>query len=92
DPDLAEGVNLDKLLKLLARTRIPATKSTVDIQLVLNKDVTIPVTYTISDINNQQWQIATSQTLTAGTHLVTLVSVDYGTNTADANTINQQVT
>lgn len=92
DPDLAEGVNLDKLLKLLARTRIPATKSTVDIQLVLNKDVTIPATYTVSDTNNQQWQISTSQTLTAGTHLVTFESVDYGTITADINTINQQVT
>ncbi|MCT7908802.1 baseplate J/gp47 family protein [Arcobacter lacus] len=92
DPDLAEGVNLDKLLKLLARTRIPATKSTVDIQLVLNKDVTIPATYTVSDTNNQQWQISTSQTLTAGTHLVTFKSVDYGAITADINTINQQVT
>ena len=92
DPDFAEGVNLDKLLKLLARTRIPATKSTVDIQLVLNKDVTIPATYTVSDTNNQQWQISTSQTLTAGTHLVTFKSVDYGAITADINTINQQVT
>ncbi|MBL3520314.1 baseplate J/gp47 family protein [Arcobacter lanthieri] len=92
DPDLAEGVNLDRLLKLLARTRLPATKSIVDIELTLSRDVTIPATYTVSDTNNQQWQIANSQTLEIGTHLVTFESVDYGTITAEPNTITQQVT
>lgn len=92
DPDFAEGVNLDRLLKLLARTRLPATKSTVDINLTLNHDATIPVTYTVSDANGQNWQIASEQTLTAGTHLITFESVEYGMITAEANTITQQVT
>lgn len=92
DPDFAEGVNLDRLLKLLARTRLPATKSTVDINLTLNRDATIPITYTVSDSNGQNWQIASEQTLTAGTHLVTFESVDYGMITAESNTITQQVT
>lgn len=92
DPDFAEGVNLDRLLKLLARTRLPATKSTVDINLTLGRDATIPITYTVSDSNGQNWQITSEQTLTAGTHLVTFESVDYGMITAEANTITQQVT
>ena len=92
DPDFAEGVNLDRLLKLLARTRLPATKSTVDINLTLNRDAIIPITYTVSDSNGQNWQIASEQTLTAGTHLVTFESVDYGMITAESNTITQQVT
>lgn len=92
DPDFAEGVNLDRLLKLLARTRLPATKSTVDINLTLNRDATIPTTYTVSDSNGQNWQITSEQTLTVGTHLVTFESVDYGAITAEANTITQQVT
>lgn len=92
DPDFAEGVNLDRLLKLLARTRLPATKSTVDINLTLNRDATIPTTYTVSDANGQNWQIASEQTLTAGTHLITFESVDYGMITAEANTITEQVT
>lgn len=92
DPDFAEGVNLDRLLKLLARTRLPATKSTVDINLTLNRDAIIPITYTVSDSNGQNWQITSEQTLTAGTHLVTFESVDYGMITAEANTITQQVT
>lgn len=92
DPDFAEGVNLDRLLKLLARTRLPATKSTVDINLTLNRDAIIPITYTVSDSNGQNWQIISEQTLTAGTHLVTFESVDYGMITAESNTITQQVT
>lgn len=92
DPDFAEGVNLDRLLKLLARTRLPATKSTVDINLILGRDATIPITYTVSDSNGQNWQITSEQTLTAGTHLITFESVDYGMITAEANTITQQVT
>jgi uncharacterized phage protein gp47/JayE len=92
DTDFAEGVNLDKLLKLLARTRLPATKSTVDINLTVNRDVVIPTTYTVSDANGQNWQIASEQTLSTGTHLVTFESVDFGAITAEANTITQQVT
>lgn len=92
DPDFAEGVNLDRLLKLLARTRLPATKSTVDINLILGRDAIIPITYTVSDSNGQNWQITSEQTLTAGTHLVTFESVEYGMITAESNTITQQVT
>ena len=92
DPDFAEGVNLDRLLKLLARTRLPATKSTVDINLTLSRDAIIPITYTVSDSNGQEWQITSEQTLTVGTHLVTFESVDYGFITAEANTITEQVT
>lgn len=92
DPDFAEGVNLDRLLKLLARTRLPATKSTVDINLTLSRDATIPITYIVGDSNGQEWQITSEQTLTVGTHLVTFESVDYGFITAEANTITEQVT
>lgn len=92
DPDFAEGVNLDRVLKLLARTRLPATKSTVDINLTLGRDAIIPITYTVSDSNGQNWQITSEQTLTAGTHLVTFESVEYGMITAESNTITQQVT
>ena len=73
DPDLADGANFDKLLKLLARTRLPASRSIVDIELTLNRTVSIPATYTVKDINNQNWIIGTAQTLDAGTHLVSFI-------------------
>lgn len=92
DPDLADGANFDKLLKLLARTRLPSSRSTVDIEMVLNKTVSIPASYTIKDLNNQNWIIGTAQTLDAGTHLVSFYSEDWGNITAEPNTINEQVT
>lgn len=92
DPDLADGANFDKLLKLLARTRLPSSRSTVDIEMVLNKTVNIPASYTIKDLNNQNWIIGTAQTLDAGTHLVSFYSEDWGNITAEPNTINEQVT
>ena len=92
DPDLADGANFDKLLKLLARTRLPSSRSTVDIEMVLNKTVSIPASYTIKDLNNQNWIIGTAQTLDAGTHLVSFYSEDWGNITAEPNTINEQIT
>ena len=92
DPDLADGASFDKLLKLLARTRLPSSRSTVDIEMVLNKTVSIPASYTIKDLNNQNWIIGTAQTLDAGTHLVSFYSEDWGSITAEPNTINEQVT
>ena len=92
DPDLADGANFDKLLKLLARTRLPSSRSTVDIEMVLNKTVSIPASYTIKDLNNQNWIIGTAQTLDAGTHLVSFYSENWGNITAEPNTINEQVT
>lgn len=92
DPDLADGANFDKLLKLLARTRLPSSRSIVDIEMVLNKTVSIPASYTIKDLNNQNWIIGTAQTLDAGTHLVSFYSEDWGNITAEPNTINEQVT
>ena len=92
DPDLADGANFDKLLKLLARTRLPSSRSIVDVEMVLNKTVSIPASYTIKDLNNQNWIIGTAQTLDAGTHLVSFYSEDWGNITAEPNTINEQVT
>ena len=92
DPDLADGANFDKFLKLLTRTRLPSSRSTVDIEMVLNKTVSIPASYTIKDLNNQNWIIGTAQTLDAGTHLVSFYSEDWGNITAEPNTINEQVT
>jgi len=39
DPDFAEGHELDKILKLIATTRLPATKSIVDVEITVNANV-----------------------------------------------------
>ena len=46
DPYLAEGHELDKILKLVATTRLPATKSKVDVEIEVSKNIVLPAGYT----------------------------------------------
>jgi len=92
DPDLAQGVELNKLLKLIAQTRRASTKSIVDIEIVANANVTLPSTYTIIDENKNEWVINAETTLTTGTHTVSFNAANFGAIEASANTINEVVT
>lgn len=92
DPDLAQGVELNKLLKLIAQTRRASTKSIVDITIVANANVTLPADYTIIDENKNEWIINAETTLTTGTHTVSFNAVNFGAIEASANTINEVVT
>lgn len=92
DPDLAQGVELNKLLKLIAQTRRASTKSIVDITIVSNANVTLPADYTIIDENKNEWVINAETTLIAGTNIVSFNAVNFGAIEASANTINDVVT
>lgn len=92
DPDFAQGVQLDRLLKLLARTRIPAKKSSVDVNITTTENITLDSDYTIVDDLGQNWIIQDGQDILAGTTLVTFLSEDYGTITLDASSEFEQVT
>ena len=92
DPDVAQGVELNKLLKLIAQTRRASTKSIVDITIVANANVTLPADYTIIDENKNEWVINAETTLIAGTNIVSFNAVNFGAIEASANTINDVVT
>ena len=92
DPDLAQGVELNKLLKLIAQTRRASTKSIVDITIVANANVTLPADYTIIDENKNEWVINAETTLISGTNIVSFNAVNFGAIEASANTINDVVT
>lgn len=92
DPDLAQGVELNKLLKLIAQTRRASTKSIVDITIVANANVTLPADYTIIDENKNEWVINAETTLIAGINIVSFNAVNFGAIEASANTINDVVT
>ena len=92
DPDLAQGVELNKLLKLIAQTRRSSTKSIADITIVANANVTLPADYTIIDENKNEWVINAETTLIAGTNIVSFNAVNFGAIEASANTINDVVT
>ena len=92
DPDLAQGVELNKLLKLIAQTRRASTKSIVDITIVANANVTLPSDYTIIDENKNEWVINDETTLISGTNIISFNAVNFGAIEASANTINDVVT
>lgn len=92
DPDYAEGHELDKILKLIATTRLSATKSTVDVNITVSSNVSLPATYTIKDVNGQEWIITSAQTLTTGTTLVSFKASDWGAVEAASDTITKPVT
>ena len=92
DPDLAQGVELNKLLKLIAQTRRASTKSIVDITIVANANVTLPSDYTIIDENKNEWVINAETTLISGTNIISFNAVNFGAIEASANTINDVVT
>ena len=92
DPDLAQGVELNKLLKLIPQTRRASTKSIVDITIVANANVTLPADYTIIDENKNEWVINAETTLISGTNIISFNAVNFGAIEASANTINDVVT
>jgi len=92
DPDLAQGVELNKLLKLIAQTRRASTKSIVDITIIANENVTLPSDYTIIDENKNEWVINAETSLIIGSNIVSFNAVNFGAIEASANTINDVVT
>ena len=92
DPDFAEGHELDKILKLIASTRLPASKSVVDVSITVSDNVALDENYTVKDDNGQEWVIANPQTLTTGTTTISFNAVDWGVIGATIGSITTPVT
>jgi len=92
DPDLAEGHELDKILKLIASVRLPATKSTVDLEITANKSVYLDENYTVRDDNKIEWIISTPQSISSGTTTVSFEAKEWGSISAMPNSITTPVT
>ncbi len=92
DPDQAEGRELDKILKLIATSRLAATKSTVDINITVSSNVVLPSDYTVKDTSNQEWVVNQEETLTTGVNLISFKAVDWGSVEAATDTITKPVT
>lgn len=90
DVDLAIGEWLNKLIKLAGISRKPATRSTAEITVTTDRPLTLPVNYTVQDQLNQSWIVTTEVNLIAGANTVTFVAKDFGSISADANTIDTQ--
>lgn len=92
DPDFAEGHELDKILKLIASTRLPASKSVVDVNITVSNNVFLDENYTVKDDNNQEWVIANAQTLVTGLTTVSFKAKDWGLIGATIGSITTPVT
>ena len=92
DPDFALGQSLNSIIKLSGITRRPATRSQVDVTVVTDRPLTLPIDYAVEDDLGQSWSTLAVRTLTAGTTTVTLFTVNFGAVEADSNTIVNPVT
>lgn len=92
DPDAAVGQALHKIIKLSGLTRNPATRSTVVLSMVLSKQVIFPSDFTVKDTVGQEWVIALSQILEAGTHSVDFYAKEWGSISSSSGTITEEVT
>ncbi|MDR0454707.1 MAG: baseplate J/gp47 family protein [Deferribacteraceae bacterium] len=92
DPDFAAGQALNRLIKLCGIRRKPAARSSVDVTITAQYNLTLPINYTVQDINGKNWVTASEYTLTQGINAVTMHSEEWGNIDAGANTINKPVT
>lgn len=83
DPDLAEGVALDQILKIAGITRDPASQSTWALDVTTDLALTLPVGYTVSDELNQNWVIQTEVDLPIGLTSTTFFSELFGAIAGD---------
>ena len=92
DPDFALGQSLNSIIKLSGITRRPATRSQVDVTVVTDRPLTLPVDYAVEDDLGQGWTTLAVRTLSAGATTVTLFSENFGAVEADPATVTQPVT
>lgn len=92
DPDLADGLSLERLVKLSGIERRPASKSQADIEAVSSRNLTLPVGYKIEDDIGQIWQTSQEVNITIGVNLFTVFAENFGAVEAPSGTITEPVT
>jgi uncharacterized phage protein gp47/JayE len=92
DPDLALGVHLDRIVKLCGIWRRGTTRSSANLTVITDRDLSIPAGWIVRDDNNMQWVTTTPDYLPAGTNTVTVWAQNWGKVDAPANIIKTPMT
>lgn len=92
DPDFAVGTMQDRLFKYIGITPRPATRSTADVTVTTDRNLTLTVPYVIKDELGQEWEIDSENNLVSGPNTVTFSAVEFGAVAADPDTITTPVT
>jgi hypothetical protein len=90
DADFAEGQMLNVIAKICGITRLPATRSTVDVVITTDRALTLPAGWEAKDVNGQVWYLEDETNLIVGDNNLTLLSRDWGEIAALANEVNEQ--
>lgn len=91
DPDLATGEALNRIIKLAGIARQPASKSQADLDVVTDRNLTLPEGYQVRDEIGQIWETTEDRALTTGSNTVTVLAQDFGAIEATAGTITEPV-
>lgn len=92
DPDFAQGLSLDSIIKLSGLRRQPTSLSQVDVTITTDRDLTLPIGYQVQDDIGQIWETDEALNLTTGANTETLFAQNFGAVTALPNTITEPVT
>lgn len=92
DPDLADGVWLEKALKFAAITLRPPNRSQVDVEITTDRTLNLQEGYTVDDELGNSWVLQSDQTVQPGTSTITLFAEEFGEIEAPADTVNDPST
>lgn len=92
DPDFAIGEMMNKIIKIAGITRNPATRSSVEETIVVDRNLALASGYKARDENNQNWVTTSDSTLTTGSNTVTMYAEFFGNYEAGAGEITEPVT
>ena len=92
DPDLAEGLSLEKIIKLSGIQRRPASLSQVDLTLIVDRVIALDSGFKVEDDIGQIWLTDSLKNLVVGSNSVTFFADEFGSVEALPNTITNPVT
>lgn len=92
DIDTATGAMEAVIGKIAGVEKLPATRSTAELTIITDRDLTLPSGYIVSDVSNQEWITENEYTLVSGTNTVSFVAKEWGKVEAAKNEINIPVT
>lgn len=90
DVDFAEGQMLNVLAKISGITRIPSTRSSVDVEIITDRPLTLPADWEAKDENESIWFLPNESNLILGSNFLTLSSKEWGEVNAQANEVIHQ--
>jgi len=92
DPELATGTAFNSLLKLVGTSLLVPTRSTVDVTVTTDRDLTLPAGWTVEDDTGQGWALDDPTATLTGANAVTLHAAAFGAVEAGINTVTTQTT